>query len=64
MKVDEYLEQEIIESYCPMCDGESDRIGVLGNRVWYGAFDQCFAYELTLPGLVGTFDLINGEGEN
>lgn len=35
MRIDEYLEQEIIDGYCPVCDGKSYRIGVLGNRVWY-----------------------------
>jgi hypothetical protein len=35
MRVDEYVEQEIIDGFCPACDGESYKIGQLGNRIWY-----------------------------
>lgn len=34
--IEEYLEAEVeTPEYCPMCDGESYKLGQLGNLVWY-----------------------------
>jgi tRNA(Ile2) C34 agmatinyltransferase TiaS len=37
MRIDEYLEAEIIEGCepCPMCNGLGHRMGALGNLMWY-----------------------------